>query len=449
MHRAPESTGRRRSTVEEIEVFTQYADVLRHMFGQYAAAAPDHRGGGSHNQSHSRSRAGGRSAGTYGSDPALIDLRGLLQLGRDRGLCPGLLSQAEVSEIFNAVLLDTMGGGGGGGGGGGAARSPGGGPRRSLDFDGFLECLRRCALLLFTGKDWETLYPRVGDKARLLLFWMDQNNQLFVGNAAVLMDHLNGAAAAGAGEAAAAAAAAAAATPGGSFRSGGGRGGANGSDAAAAINALGGPASPAAAAIGAGAGRVPSAFGGCLDDELSFSLVSLGGGGAACGDHRVQLLPHLASMDMELQALFRHYASSFAGRSGTPLKRSRKAGGGAGAGGSGGGSGGGGGGGGSSGGGGGDGGGGGEGLDSSRFTDKSTSFALPSGYYPYGSSSGAAAAAAGANGTTLPASRFYKFVRQFGLLDKRLTHGDVDIIFKKVTGSGVHGAVPVGMAGGG
>jgi hypothetical protein len=379
----------------EVDVFTQYGEVLGRLFESYTVDGRPQRA----------------ADGRPGSDPHFfLDLHGFLELARDRGMCPGLLSKTEASEVFKAVFLDSKGGSleqesqtlwG---------RSV---VRRGIPFVGFLECLRRCALMLFTGKDWNGLYPNIGDKARLLLFWMDQEGQLFVGNSGVLMNQLKAQPPRGSHRRGAAAAAAAAAAADGRAPR---RGGALPSTGEVAyLNAPSAGASPSSGGRGGG-GDADAGWGGgsatngapnytgaglakwnvardrlghrAATDELSFSMVSLGGGGVA-GDRRVQLLPHLESMDVELLTIFQHYTKTYVGAS-SPRMSPRK----------------------------GFGGGGIFGSDARGVVEDASS-------------------------DTLSATKFYKFAREFALIDERLTHGDIDIIFKKVTGSGVRGQVAV------
>ena len=54
-------------------------------------------------------------------------------------------------------------------------------------FGDFLIMLSAIAMKVFTGGKWDKKFPRVEDKGRLLLFWMDQGSHIFKGNGSDLM----------------------------------------------------------------------------------------------------------------------------------------------------------------------------------------------------------------------------------------------------------------------
>ena len=106
-----------------------------------------------------------------------MTLQSFLQFSRRYQLCPSLFSSLEATQIFRSC-------------------SPCLGVAQQQHFPdavtyrGFLSCLARSALVLFSGVEWDLHYPSSEQKLRLLLFWMDQSSTLFKGNSGSLTQQL-------------------------------------------------------------------------------------------------------------------------------------------------------------------------------------------------------------------------------------------------------------------
>ncbi|CAK4086190.1 unnamed protein product [Aphanomyces euteiches] len=86
---------------------------------------------------------------------------GFVQVLQHFRICPDLLPRAQGIQVFKSLckLHPTK-----------------------MEVTDFMAALGRCALLIFSGPEWDAQYPTEGQKMRLLLLWMDKNSRLFQGN---------------------------------------------------------------------------------------------------------------------------------------------------------------------------------------------------------------------------------------------------------------------------
>jgi hypothetical protein len=123
--------------------------------------------------------------GLYGK----LEEKSFVKFMKDFNVIPELASRVEVVEIFRAgrkgtkmldgeVVKTTMRIG---------EHMSHGTHEKYCGFGDFLVMLSAASMKIFTGGKWEKRFPRVIDKGRLLLFWMDQESRIFKGNGEALM----------------------------------------------------------------------------------------------------------------------------------------------------------------------------------------------------------------------------------------------------------------------
>ncbi|OQR98129.1 hypothetical protein THRCLA_06782 [Thraustotheca clavata] len=60
--------------------------------------------------------------------------------------------------------------------------------QKQMEYLDFISTLLKCAKLIFSGREWDDLYPNVNLKMRLLLLWMDECSQIFLKNGSSLCE---------------------------------------------------------------------------------------------------------------------------------------------------------------------------------------------------------------------------------------------------------------------
>ena len=150
------------------EMLSDQDAALEQVFGEYAVRCSR-----AYEYASSSSKAAKHSQ-------KVLTLRRLGDLFGDFGVTPGLLTHAELRDIFRDSVAGPA-----------KTKTKRGASKpyqpAGLDFDSFMVCVAQVAVALFCGPEWDKDYPTMESKLRLLLFWMDENSAMFRGNGDALV----------------------------------------------------------------------------------------------------------------------------------------------------------------------------------------------------------------------------------------------------------------------